>query len=288
MEIDVAPRVDKVRKARKLAALARLATTNRFSRSAITGDAPVALSITSYGKRMHGVAYAIESIGAGTVRPERFILWVDEPDFALADFPMLERLTYRGLEIRRTENFGPHKKSYPYCREHGGSGLDLVTADDDVLYPSGWLAGLAQARMSYPGEFLGYRGKIVTTDSGGLVPYAQWPLAHAGDAGSRVFLTGLAGIVFPARLRAAIRDAGEEFMDVCPRADDIWINVHALRSGTPTRILDAGGMSLLSMPRSQGDLALHTENVARGGNDRQLAATMTPADLRAWAGSSGE
>ncbi|GAA1761043.1 hypothetical protein [Nostocoides vanveenii] len=38
---------------------------------------------------------------------------------------------------------------------------------------------------------------------------------------------------------------------------------------------------MLSIPRSQGEQALHTDNVGAGGNDRQLAATMTPSDLAA-------
>jgi len=35
----------------------------------------------------------------------------------------------------------------------------------------------------------------------------------------------------------------------------------------------------LSFPRSPGEGALHTDNIGRGGNDRELAATLTPGDV---------
>lgn len=279
MEIDSRPRHDKPRKAVKLAALGLLAARNRRS-APVTGDAPVVLSMTSYGRRLGVVGYAIESLAAGRARPARLLLWVDDPEAVRAAHPMIDRLARRGLEVLATEDFGPHKKSYPYCRLVGGTGMDLVTADDDLLYPRGWLAGLLAAQAAYPGDFVGYRAKEVTLHGQGeLAPYAQWPAAPAGASGPRVFLTSGAGVVFPSALRAALADAGEAFMDVCPRADDIWINACALRAGVTTRTVDARGMSMLSIPRSQGEQALHTDNVGGGGNDRQLAATLTPADI---------
>lgn len=287
MDIDPpAPRG--VNKARKFIAIARLTTLNRLSRRAVTGTAPVALSLTSYGARLDIVGYAIESIAQGSLRPERMILWISDDGFDIGDHPMLARLAARGLEIRRCSDLGPHKKSHPYVSQFADDARGLVTADDDIIYPRTWLAGLIAASAEHPTEFVGYRAKQVTLNGlGELAEYREWPSAAVGASGARVFLTGGAGVVFPPALMRAMRDAGDSFVQTCPRADDIWINVSALRAHIPGRRVACTGYAL-SFPRSQGEAALHTDNVARGGNDRQLAATVTPADLRAWAGRSGE
>ena len=80
------------------------------------GDAPVVVSLTSYGSRIRAVHLAVESMVHGTVRPQRLILWLREAD-VVADPPApLARLVRRGLELRCTEDWGPHQKYYPYVR----------------------------------------------------------------------------------------------------------------------------------------------------------------------------
>ncbi len=71
------------------------------------------VSLTSYGTRIGRVAYAIESIAAGTARPRRLVLWLDDPTRFAARPAALRRLERRGLEVRLTENLGPHTKYFP-------------------------------------------------------------------------------------------------------------------------------------------------------------------------------
>ncbi|MEA5453396.1 hypothetical protein SPF06_01550 [Sinomonas sp. JGH33] len=262
----------------KGAAIMWIRIQNLLGRKPVTGAAPLAVSLTSYGERLATVGHTIESIARGTVRPKRLILWVDDPAFEIEDYPMLARLERRGLEILRCEDFGPHKKNYAYAREFADSGLPLVTADDDILYPGRWFEGLARHHLSNPGSFAGYRAHRVSLCAGGqLAPYREWRRAEPGDVGHDVFLTGGAGAVFPARLLRALRDAGESFAEVCPRADDIWINVIASRIGAEAQLLPSSHLLALSYPRSQRN-ALHHSNVDGGGNDRQLAASLTETD----------
>jgi hypothetical protein len=286
MDIDpAAPAL--VRQGRKALALSELRVRARTVRTPVTGDAPVAVSLTSYGKRLDIVGAAIESIARSSTRPRRFILWVDEPGFDPAAHPLLAGLVRRGLEILPCADLGPHKKNVPYCQQFADDGLGLVTADDDIIYPRGWLAGLVAGAQAHPEEFVGYRAKRVVGTDGELAAYATWPSARVGEVGPQVFLTGGAGVVFPPALQRAIRDAGEGFRETCPRADDVWINAQAVRAGIPARRIDADGRSMLSYPRSQ-DEALHHDNVAAGGNDIQLAATLTGDDRRLMLGRGTE
>ncbi|WP_024818774.1 hypothetical protein [Arthrobacter sp. 31Y] len=262
----------------KTALISGLRLRNLFSRRIVTGTAGVAVSMTSYGSRLGIVAHALESIAAGSVLPARMILWVDEPDFNLSAYPMLRRLERRGLEILRCEDFGPHKKYFPYCREFADHGLLLALADDDVMYPHRWLEGLMGA--SGEEQIPGYRAHRIITDpsSARVTPYNTWEPASVDSVSHANFLTGVGGMLLPPRFQTVLRDAGTSFLELAPRADDIWLNALAIRNGYRRRVVDAAGQHLTIYPRSQ-EQALHNENVSEGKNDTQLAAVFSPADI---------
>ncbi|ABM09016.1 conserved hypothetical protein [Paenarthrobacter aurescens TC1] len=265
----------------KTALISRLRLRNRFSRRVVTGSAGVAVSMTSYGRRLGIVAHALESIAAGSVLPSRMILWVDEPDFDVSAYPMLKRLERRGLEILRCEDLGPHKKYFPYCRDFADHGLSLALADDDLMYPRRWLEILLR-ESGHAHEIPAYRAHRIKTDAGRITiaNYNSWTPAPPGSASHANFLTGGAGVLLPPRLQSAIRDAGTSFREVAPRADDIWLNALAIRNGFRRRVVDAAGQHLTVYPRSQ-EQALHNENVSEGKNDTQMAAVFGPDDIAA-------
>lgn len=265
------------RRYRKARTILRLRARN-LTAAALLGTAPVAVSLTSYGARLAHVALTIESIAAGDVRPRRLILWVSDDDFSPADHPMLARQVSRGLEILRTADLGPHKKSFPYCLAYADHGLPLVSADDDILYPSGWLSTLVESHVRFPHDFVGLRAHGVrTTSHGQVAPYAQWEPIQGSSTGPRTFLTSGAGAVFPQSMMRALRDSGDEFLQTCPKADDVWNYVTALRNGITLRKVSSS-LSAYSLPGSQRE-ALHHDNVTAGGNDDQLARTLRAEDL---------
>lgn len=264
------------RKARRLAALK---VRNLHSKKAIVdASATVDVSLTSYGDRLSTVAYAIESIAQGNLLPRRFVLWVDQ-DLDVSAYPMLERLVSRGLEIRRTNNYGPHTKIYPFAVHLREPGIGVVTADDDCLYPAQWLSGLADGARKHPNEILGYRAAAVTFDPDGQVmPYAQWRRLTGLETGSHVLLTGVAGVYYPFEFLAKLAGHGEQFLLDCPSADDLWLHRIALIENIPVRMIDAAKMYILSIPRTQKN-PLHELNVSQGRNDTQFAAINSAADL---------
>ncbi|GAA1351549.1 hypothetical protein [Falsarthrobacter nasiphocae] len=253
---------------------------NRFSKTPVTGSADVDVSITSYGSRLGIVPYAIESLAMGALRPRRMILWISDDSFDPQSLPMLNRLVARGLEIRRTEDLGPHKKWYPYAvGEAGGEQRALVVADDDILYPSNWLEGLVEGHTSLTNVVVGYRAHAMEiTDSGDVEPYSRWGVGSPEDEAShRLFVTSGAGTVIPPSLLSEMASHGMSFMEYTPRADDIWLNVSAIRANLPRKVLPNDHIRCVSFPRSQAT-ALHHDNVTGGGNDQQLASTLTQQD----------
>lgn len=269
----------------KVAAMARLRLINRASSASVLGEAPVAVNITSYGHRLSTVWLAIESIVQGRVKPQRMILWIDDETFDVRSHPHLLRLQRRGLEILRCEKLGPFGKFYPYIRMTKAKALPAVVADDDVMYPTGWLERLSDAHRAYPDDVVALRCHQWTLTSGGteVAPYTTWPAAAAESVGFSNFATGVGGAVLPHALLERIFHDGTEFTKSCPRADDIWINVEAIRAGVRTRFVSPKGLTYISIPGLQQKSSLHSTNVAENGNDAQIRATLTAEDIRALA-----
>lgn len=209
---------------------ARLHIRNHRSVDPIVGDGAANVSLTSYGKRISTVWQTIETIGAGTVKPHRLILWLDDDD-AFANPPApLKRLQARGLEIRHCHDYGPHKKYFPYVNEIWPDEPErtLVTADDDVYYPSTWLAELLDAHR--PDEVTAFRARIRSDG-----PYCSWPMCSTTDADETILATGVSGVAYPPELLCTLRARGDEFTTVCPFADDYWLHYAAVATGTPIR-----------------------------------------------------
>ncbi|MBW9111734.1 glycosyltransferase family 4 protein [Microbacterium ureisolvens] len=193
----------------------------------------------------------------------------------------LSRLAKRGLEIRLCEDLGPHKKYFAALDlDRVREGAALVTADDDTFYPRGWLLALAVNAARYPGHVVAHRAYRVSFDEDGLAPYATWPHARQLDTGPQVFPTGMGGVLYPAVATDKLRAAGRGFTTQAPRADDVWIHSVTSRAGIPGLKIGADGDAGAFLPvRAAGEPALAVENVQHSGNDSQIRACYSPADV---------
>lgn len=251
---------------------------NLTSRRSILGDAPVMVSLTTYGPRLRQVALAIESIGRGTTRPRRLVLWVDH-DTSERGLPAnLRRLQRRGLEVRECADYGSHKKYFPGLTPALDDGLALVTADDDILYPPGWLSGLVTAAADHPEVVSCYRSSRILLHADRIAPYVEWPRNRSDAAGLDVFPTSGAGALYPLAMLRALREQGDRFLTTCPKADDIWLHWVALRAGIRMRQIGAKAKLPPSTPGSQGE-SLATVNVAGGRNDVYVAGLYDAGDV---------
>lgn len=257
--------------------LARLRLHNRASRASALGALPVTVSLTSYGSRVDRVAYTIESIAMGRSRPRRIILWLDDLDLFDQRPAALRRLEARGVEIRVCENFGPHTKYFPWV-ESGEADGPLVTADDDVLYPRHWLARLHDAYVAHPTLVSCYRASCVTVIDGVIAPYGAWPRCTDTIASVTRFATGVSGVLYPTEMLDELAARGRDFLEMSPRADDIWLHWVALRAGIAVRQVSSTPVHFPTLPGTQGQ-TLVSENVHLGGNDRWISGLYTGDDV---------
>lgn len=249
-------------------AMVALALSNVMSRRpAVAAGGPV-VSLTSYGKRARTVGFTLESIAQGTLLPSRLLLWLDEPELIARLPASVRRLQARGLEVLPCENYGPHKKYYPYVAAQTTLDAPLVTADDDVLYPRDWLASLMAAHQREPELVHCYRARVMALSGSELLPYASWPDCSTTAPSHRHFSVGLAGVLFPAHVQRELQHSGASFTSSCPRTDDIWLNLHAQRAGARVRQLRARPQHFMLLPGTQSVALLHSN--VQTGNDAAL------------------
>jgi hypothetical protein len=258
-------------------AVVRLWWINRRSSAAITCSAGPVVSLTTYGKRSRTVYLAIESIGRGRVRPSRLILWLD--DRAIFDnLPAtIRRLVERGLEVKLCEDYGPHKKYYPYLQSLQRFEVPLVTADDDALYPRDWLKGLAHAFQQYPDVVNCHKARAMRFNEGEIEKYESWKLVTSTQPKFCHVATGVGGVIYPPAFLRTLKNAGEGFVDLCPMGDDLWLHAQAVRAGYKIRQIRPQPLVPLAIPGTES-AGLWKANI-RGGNDRQIATTYIVEDI---------
>ncbi|NOJ60755.1 hypothetical protein [Arthrobacter sp. 260] len=235
--------------------------------------------MTSYGQRVSRVHLAIESVGRGTLKPSRLILWLDDPEAFRALPRELVRLQARGLEVRLTENLGPHTKYYPYVASLQAHHLPLVTADDDIVYPRRWLHALYASYLAHPLDISCHWANRVKTGDNTIADYAQWLPCRSTEPRSDHFALGVSGVIYPPMMLDALARLGTRFTVVSPTADDIWLHWAALQTGLHIRQVSKTPRHFPLIPGTQ-QVTLRAGNVEQNGNDRWISGLYTAEDLQ--------
>lgn len=261
--------------------LKRLKALNETASARVTGDVDAIVSLTSHGSRISTVHLTIESIARGTHRPRRLVLWLDEVDAVENPTAELQRLIDRGLEVRLSDNLGPHTKYFPSLALRDPDSLQpLVTADDDIIYPRWWLHKLVASARDNPEGVHCYRAwEISVTEDGGIGPYRTWSRVYYTESSPRVFPTGVSGVIYPPAMLNELTRRGTEFLECSPRADDIWLHYVAISSGIQARQITRVPIHFPIVPETQ-DSGLMNENVALSRNDEQITRTYNDAATR--------
>jgi hypothetical protein len=266
------------RKARTKARVLSLEVRNLFSQDRMLDSRGPTVSLTTHSYRINRVHCAIESIGKGTLKPSRIILWLTDEDL-LANLPAaLQRLQARGLEIQLADEFGPHSKYFPYLESTDDFDRPLVTADDDALYPPDWLQDLVHAHAALPGHIHCHHVRRMGVTESELTPYNEWPFCEDDRASHLNFIMGVGGVIYPPAFLASLKRAGRTFMECCPTNDDMWLTVNAVRAGIKVRQVRREGLRPVPVPGTQGRSLFHI-NMLQGANQVQLRRTFDRNDL---------
>jgi hypothetical protein len=259
---------------------------NTFSTEEVTDikTAGIHVSVTSYGSRIKSLYLTLESICNQLKKPTTITVYLSTEDMTESELPKtLLRLKNRGVDfVFVEENIRSFKKLYySYCKHLGDDKAKLVTIDDDVYYHESWLEGLIEASENDPKCIICYRGHHLALNENGTIKHADdWTLSknQRDDVPlSRILMpTGIAGVLYPIASLKNLDNQLDDFMSLCPYADDIWFKCLTLSNGFCSTLLNlpknSNPIPRLTLNTKRRGLAAY--NVYQGGNDKQMKATI--------------
>lgn len=237
------------------------------------GEIELIVSFTTYSKRIHDVHLIVESIAQQTIKPNRLLLWLDEDEFTLEDLPLiLHKQISRGLEVCFCPNYRSYKKLIPTLQEFPDA--DVITIDDDILYPHDMVEMLCKEHQQYPECIIGHRVHKIKIDSdGNVLPYKRWEHETSdSNASLRIIPIGVGGVFYPARVLNEECLNIENFTKFSPHADDVWFKTMSLLNKVKCKKVNDNRkfFKRFFILQDNQDIGLLNSNVHEGGNDSQI------------------
>ena len=212
------------------------------------------VSVTSFPKRFRLLHINLASILNQSVRAEKVILWLDKGDEKLLPKATLQ-LKQLGLEIRISpfDNLRSYKKLLPTLKELPE--YDVITADDDIIYPHNWIKGLLAEREAHPEAISAYVCRNIQFDNDrNILPYNKWNRVPDESTPPSVSLMGIgfAGIYYPNNCLPSEVFNVPLIKELCATGDDLWFKVMSVLGEVPYIKTSAPFGKEIYLPGSQG------------------------------------
>ena len=240
------------------------------------------VSFTTYNKRIHDVHLVVESIAEQTLKPNRLILWLDEDEFTLETIPLiLKKQMVRGLEVCFCPNYRSYKKLIPTLQKYPEA--NVITIDDDVLYPHDMIEMLCNEHRRYPDSVIGHRVHKIKLDTNGeILQYKQWEHGVTDCLPSSLNVAiGVGGVLYPANILAEECLNMNAFTNLAPNADDIWFKAMSLLNNKKHKKVNDNRpfWNRFLLLQDGQDIGLLNSNLFENGNDSQIKAVFAKYQL---------
>lgn len=235
------------------------------------------VSLTTFPVRIDKLWLTIESLLRQSVKPDRIIIWLYEGEFdGESSLPkeLLEQKK-RGLEIRFcNENIMPHKKYYYTMLEFPEA--NIITIDDDKIYPKNLLSKLIKYHKKNPNTILSTISRKIEVKNNKLLPYKYWKQQVENIKPSYSYLPiGAGSVLYPKNsLHHDVLDI-ETFSTLSPRADDLWLKIMAIKKNTKSMSIAGEFMLPFTSILIKNDRELMSSNLRDGNNDIVLKNLIT-------------
>ena len=227
------------------------------------------MSLTTWPQRIDNVWLTVESLIDQSSELKAIILVLSEDEFPNRELPKrLLKQVQRGLSIHWTVgNLKSYKKLVPVLELYPNH--DVITFDDDVIYPKDVVSSLLRASENHPKTVVGMRGYKIAVSNEAILPYAYWKQLNFESFGKCILLTGVGGILYPATLLSNELIKNMTLASkLAPNADDLWFWLVTLKSNLTIYCLGSSDFRLNHYKLQSR--ALSIRNVEHGENDKQL------------------
>lgn len=234
----------------------------------------VIISLTTYPGRIEAVRKVLINLHWQTVLPDEIAVWLDADEFEQAGVPQKDveaqlKVSRRVRVYWITGGLKSFNKYYWILQRKPKS--IVITVDDDLLYRWEMVEDLLATHRTYPHAFISQRSHFPRLDeSGEFLPYKQWEFCQQRIIEKptlAVFTNDGAGALYPPRAFDKDFFDRDAFMKLCPRNDDIWLNVYLLRKRIEKVVLPFPKLDYIPGTQETG---LWKQNQG-GTNDEYLA-----------------
>jgi len=251
--------------------LERTAASSGFGLNSNKREIKYIVSLTSFPARINQVWVVIELLLRQSFKPDSIILWLSEEQFPDKKVPEnLNKLKERGLIIEFCkDDLRAHKKYYYAFKNFPNA--HILTVDDDLYYDSKLLENLIIMQSSNPGAIVTNRAHKLRFDStGNAMSYKNWSHNVTEESASLLLVpTGGGGTLYPIGGLPAETFEVDLIKRLCFHADDIWLKMMSLRTGTMVVTNGRYNKDFITVGSTQTE-KLVLQNVKQGGNDDQL------------------
>lgn len=199
-------------------------------------DTKVIVSLTTFPAAAEYSVKAVESILAGSVTPDKIVLYITFDQFKDSKIPeellKLER-EHEIFEIRDyPKDIRSYRKLIPALKDFPDA--VIVTIDDDVYYDRDMLHDLLYMHSQYPDAVIAHRAKKISPTE----QYKKWKklrwyhfLSGRIKISPLIIQTGVGGVLYPPHsLNSDMLDE-KLFTEIAPTTDDIWFWAAAISNG---------------------------------------------------------
>lgn len=251
--------------ARKLGAV-KLSALERKDESFL----PVIVSLTSIPSRLDIIHLTIRSLLMQSRRAEKIILWLNEQ--LRTQLPeSLSQLQSSVFEIRYVHLTCSHRKLIHSLEAYPEK--IIVTCDDDLMYDETWLERLYSDHLRHPQAVIAHECRLIAfSTTGQPAGYDQWKTESRTDFTAPWLMPiGYGGVLYPPHCLHDDVQNRELFLQLTPKADDLWFKAMSHRAGTETRRSSNPGKKPVPIIASQKE-SLKKTNVRQDGNYQQWIA----------------
>lgn len=235
------------------------------------------LSLASHGKRVGDtLPYALYSLVTQTILPQKIVVYLDREHWSDEKLPdLLKKLQSVGVDFRYCEDLKSYKKLIPALIQFPNN--PIITFDDDFYFHPQYISWMLDAyNHSDKRTVLGHWGCIPEKKGGKYIPYNEWRDCKYGDEHSPISFYGGSGVCYPPHVFDGEILRKELFMELCPKADDIWFWAMEERQGIRREYITHKGygchtpVDRFYAYEVGSDNSLTKSNVINGENDKQL------------------
>lgn len=210
-------------------------------KNSLTADVlPVVVSLTSFPVRIGKLWIVIEAMLRQYPRPERIVLWLSRDQFPkeIENLPkQLSEQQNRGLEIRFVDgDIRSHKKYYYAFHEFKDK--YVLTIDDDLLFPSTFISDVYNCAKRHPNSVIANFGsKFRWNESIKYIDRTNKKICPE-ETGLNLFFGSGGGTLFQPKLLLQYMDNIALIWQLCPTADDIYLNLLVRLAGMEVTFMD--------------------------------------------------